>query len=190
MSRLISEESLCAKKLFLYEFSLSMFSHMNYICIHFDNCLLSWAQVLQCFFKAEVLWGHHCVVLTRVNFCCCVMLVWVSFCCLFWLSSFRLSVLVALTMLFTIEEHKNIFSFFLSLSFNFSFTQHQHQSSHCCYLVVLFLLWKSYYNIYQKLNLYHDFCEFHMCLLCVILTLALKSFSQWCSWLWEMCCFI
>ncbi len=38
-----SEESLCAKKLFLYEFLLSMLSHMNYIHIHSDNstqCLL------------------------------------------------------------------------------------------------------------------------------------------------------
>ncbi len=31
-----SKESSCAKKLFLYEFSLNMLSHMNYICIHFD----------------------------------------------------------------------------------------------------------------------------------------------------------
>jgi len=34
-----SEESSCAKKLFLYGFSLSMLSHMNYIHIHSDNCL-------------------------------------------------------------------------------------------------------------------------------------------------------
>ncbi len=32
-----SEESSCAKKLFLYEFSLSMLSHMNYIHIHSDT---------------------------------------------------------------------------------------------------------------------------------------------------------
>jgi len=32
-----SEESSCAKKLFLYEFLLSMLSYMNYICIHFDR---------------------------------------------------------------------------------------------------------------------------------------------------------
>ncbi len=32
-----SEESSCAKKLFLYESSLSMLSHMNYVCIHSDN---------------------------------------------------------------------------------------------------------------------------------------------------------
>jgi len=31
-----SEESSCAKKLFLYEFLLNMLSYMNYICIHFD----------------------------------------------------------------------------------------------------------------------------------------------------------
>jgi len=31
-----SEESSCAKKLFLYEFSLSMLSNMNYIHIHSD----------------------------------------------------------------------------------------------------------------------------------------------------------
>jgi len=36
-----SEESSCAKKLFLYEFLLSMLSYMNYVCIHSDNCLLS-----------------------------------------------------------------------------------------------------------------------------------------------------
>jgi len=121
-----SEESSCAKKLFLYEFLLSMLSHMNYVCIHFDNCLLSWAQVLWCLHRAEVLQGHHHVVLTRVNFCCHIMLVWVNSCCLFWLSLFRLSALVVLTMLFTVKEHKNIFFFFLSLSFNFSFTWHQH----------------------------------------------------------------
>ena len=86
----------------------------------------------------------------RVNFCCCAMFVWVNFCCLFWLSLFRLSALVVLTMLFTVEEHENIFSFFLSLSFNFSFTQHQHQLSYCHYLVTLFLLWKTYYNVYQS----------------------------------------
>jgi len=43
------------------------------------------------------------------------------------LSSFRLSALVVLTMLFTVTEYMNIFSFCLSLSFNFCFTQHQHQ---------------------------------------------------------------
>jgi len=32
-----SEESSCAKKLFLYGFSLSMLSYMNYICIHSDS---------------------------------------------------------------------------------------------------------------------------------------------------------
>jgi len=31
-----SEKSSCVKKLFLYEFSLSMLSHMNYVCIHSD----------------------------------------------------------------------------------------------------------------------------------------------------------
>ncbi len=31
-----SEKSSCAKKLFLYEFLLSMLSYMNYVCIHFD----------------------------------------------------------------------------------------------------------------------------------------------------------
>ncbi len=116
MSRLISDKSSCVKKLFLYEFLLSMLSYMNYLCIHSDNCLLSWAQILQCLHKAEVLQGHHCVVFTRVNSCC-----------LLWLSSFRLSALVVLTMLFTVAEHMNIFSFCLSLSFNFSFTWHQHQ---------------------------------------------------------------
>jgi len=121
-----SEESSCAKKLFLYGFSLSMLSHMNYVRIHSDNCLFSWAQVLWCLHRAEISWGHHCVVLTRVNFCCCIMLVWVNPHCLFWLSSFRISVLVVLTLLFTVTEHVNIFSFCLSLSFNFSFTQHQH----------------------------------------------------------------
>ncbi len=40
MLRLISEESLCAKKLFLYEFSLNMLSHMNYVCIHSDITLV------------------------------------------------------------------------------------------------------------------------------------------------------
>ena len=150
MSRLISEESSCAKKLFLYEFLLSMLSYMNYVCIHSDNCLLSWAQVLQCLHRAEVLQDHHHIVLMRVNFYCCVMLVWVNFCCLFWLSSFRLSALVALMMLFTVKEHKNIFLFFLSLSFNFSFTWHQHQLPHCHYLITSFLLWKAYYNIYQS----------------------------------------
>jgi len=35
------KESLCAKKLFLYGFLLSMLSYMNYIHIHFNNCLLS-----------------------------------------------------------------------------------------------------------------------------------------------------
>ncbi len=174
-----SEESSCVKKLFLYGFSLSMLSHMNYVCIYSDNCLLSWAQILWHLHRAEVLWGHHHVVLTRVNSCC-----------LFWLSLFRLNTLVALMMLFTVTEHKNIFSFFLSLSFNFSFTQHQHQLPHCHYLIVLFSLQNSYYNTYQKSDLYHDFCEFHMCLLCVILTLTLGSSSQWCLWLWETCCFI
>ncbi len=121
MSRLISEESSSSKKLFLYGSSLSMLSNMNYVCIHSDNCLLSWAQVLQYLHRTEVLQGHHHVVLTRVNFCCCVMLAWVNPHCLFWLSSFRISALVALTLLFTVEEH--------TLSFNFSFTQHQHQST-------------------------------------------------------------
>ena len=32
-----SEESSCVKKLFLYEFSLSMISHMNYVHIHSDS---------------------------------------------------------------------------------------------------------------------------------------------------------
>jgi hypothetical protein len=32
-----SEESSCAKKLFLYEFLLSMLSYINYVCIHFNN---------------------------------------------------------------------------------------------------------------------------------------------------------
>ena len=32
-----SEKSSCAKKLFLYEFSLSMLSNMNYVHIHSDN---------------------------------------------------------------------------------------------------------------------------------------------------------
>ncbi len=32
-----SEESSCAKKLFLYEFLLSMLSYMNYICIYFNT---------------------------------------------------------------------------------------------------------------------------------------------------------
>ncbi len=135
-----SEESSCAKKPFLYGSSLSMFSHMNYVCIHSDNCLLSWVQVLWRLHKAKISQDHHHVVLIKVNFCCHIMLVWVNFCCLFWLSLFRLSVLVVLTMLFTVEEHKNIFLFSLSLSFNFSFAQHQHQLSHCCYLIALFLL--------------------------------------------------
>ncbi len=128
MSRLISEESSCAKKLFLYRFLLSMLSHMNYICIHSDNCLLSWAQVLWCLHRAEISQGHCHVVLMRVNSCC-----------LLWLSSFRLSVLVVLTMLFTVAEHKNIFSFCLSLSFNFSFTQHQHQLNINCLTVTILL---------------------------------------------------
>ncbi len=49
-----SEESSCAKKLFLYGSSLSMLSHMNYVRIHSDNCLPSWAQVLQRLHRAEV----------------------------------------------------------------------------------------------------------------------------------------
>ncbi len=126
MSRLISEESSCAKKLFLYEFLLNMLNHMNYICIHSNNCLLSWAQVLWRLHRAEVSQDHHCVVLIRVNFCC-----------LLWLSSFRLSALIVLTMLFTVTEHKNIFSFCLLLSFNFSFTQHQHQLN--CLTVTILL---------------------------------------------------
>ncbi len=121
-----SKESSCTKKLFLYESSLSMLSNMNYICIHSDNCLFSWVQVLQCLHRAEILQGHCCVVLIRVNSCCCVMLVWVNPHCLFWLSSFRLNALVVLTMLFTVTECKNTFFFFLSLSFNFSFAWHQH----------------------------------------------------------------
>ncbi len=32
-----SEESSCAKKLFLYGFLLSMLSNMNYVCIHSDS---------------------------------------------------------------------------------------------------------------------------------------------------------
>jgi len=32
-----SEESSCAKKLFLYGFLLSMLSNMNYVCIHSDK---------------------------------------------------------------------------------------------------------------------------------------------------------
>jgi len=32
-----SEESLCVKKLFLYEFLLSILSYMNYIYIHSDK---------------------------------------------------------------------------------------------------------------------------------------------------------
>ncbi len=105
------------------------------------------------------------------------MLVWVNPHCLFWLSSFRISVLVVLTMLFTVEEH--------ALSFNFSFAQHQHQLPHCCYLFTLFPFWNPYHNTYQKSDLYHGFCEFHMCFLCEILTLASESSSQWCLWLWE-----
>jgi len=34
-----SEESSCAKKLFLYEFSLSMLSYINYIHIYSDRSL-------------------------------------------------------------------------------------------------------------------------------------------------------
>ncbi len=123
-----SEESSCAKKLFLYGFLLSMLSHMNYIHIYSDNCLLSWAQVLWRLHRAEVSQDHHCVVLTRVNSHC-----------LLWLSSFRLSVLVVLTMLFTVAECMNIFSFCLSLSFNFSFAQHQHQLNINCLTVVISL---------------------------------------------------
>jgi len=126
MSRLISEESSSSKKLFLYEFLLNMLSNMNYICIHSDNCLFSWVQILWCLHRAEILQGHHCVVLMRVNSHC-----------LLWLSLFRLNTLVALTMLFTVAEHKNIFSFCLSLSFNFSFTQHQHQLN--CLTVAILL---------------------------------------------------
>ncbi len=137
-----SEESSCAKKLFLYEFLLSMLSNMNYVCIHSDNCLLSWAQILQCLYRAEVSQGHHHIMLIRVNSCCCVMFVWVNSYCLFWLSSFRISVLVVLTLLFTVKEH--------ALSFNFSFTWHQHQLPHCYYLITLFLLWKAYHNAYQS----------------------------------------
>jgi len=36
-----SKESSYAKKLFLYGFLLNMLSHMNYVCIHFNNCLFS-----------------------------------------------------------------------------------------------------------------------------------------------------
>ncbi len=36
-----SEESSCAKKLFLYEFLLSMLSNMNYVCIHSDTELFT-----------------------------------------------------------------------------------------------------------------------------------------------------
>ena len=35
-----SKESLCVKKLFLYGFSLSMLSHMNYVCIHSDSSVI------------------------------------------------------------------------------------------------------------------------------------------------------
>jgi len=36
-----SEESSCAKKPFLYGFLLSMLSHINYVCIHFDSLMIS-----------------------------------------------------------------------------------------------------------------------------------------------------
>jgi len=36
-----SEEFSCAKKLFLYEFLLSMLSNMNYVCIHSDKTAVS-----------------------------------------------------------------------------------------------------------------------------------------------------
>ena len=91
---------------------------MNYICIHSDNCLFSWVQILQHLYRAEILQCCHYVMFTRVNFCHHIMLTRVNFCCLIYLSSFRLSVLVVLTMLFTVKEHKNIFSFFLSHNIN------------------------------------------------------------------------
>jgi hypothetical protein len=152
-----SEESSCAKKLFLYEFLLSMLSHMNYICIHSDNCLFSWVQVLWHLHRAEVLQDHHHVVLTRVNFCCCHVCMSVH--CLFWLSSFRLSALVVLTMLFTVKEHKNIFSFF----FHFLSTSLLHNININCLTVAIllhFLLWNISQHL-SKSDLYHDFCEFH-----------------------------
>ncbi len=170
-----SEESSCAKKLFLYEFLLSMLSHMNYIYIHSDNCLLSWAQVLWCLHRAEILQGHCCVVLMRVNSHC-----------LLWLSLFMLSALIALTMLFTVAEHKNIFSFCLSLSFNFSFAQHQHQLN--CLTVTILLChfcFKTHITTPIKARPLSWLLWVSYAFLCVILTLASGSCSQWCLWLWE-----
>jgi len=40
-----SEESSCAKKLFLYEFLLSMLSYMNYVCIHSDSDVVKLHQL-------------------------------------------------------------------------------------------------------------------------------------------------
>jgi len=65
-----------------------------------------------------------------------------------WLSSSMLSALVALTMLFTVAEHMNIFSFCLSLSFNFSFAQHQHQFN--CLTVIILLRHSHLHNAYQS----------------------------------------
>ena len=156
---------------------------MNYVCIHSDNCLLSWAQVLWCLHRAEVLQGHCCVVLMRVNSHC-----------LLWLSLFRLSALVALTMLFTVAECVNIFSFCLSLSFNFSFAQHQHQLNSTVLSLLSHCVTPALKLILQHLSNLRPLSWLlwvsYVFFLCAVLTLASESCSQWCSWLWKTCCFI
>jgi membrane-associated HD superfamily phosphohydrolase len=161
-------------KLFLYEFLLNMLSYMNYVCIHSDNCLFSWAQVLWHLHRAEILQDHHCIVLTRVNFCC-----------LLWLCSFRLNTLVVLMMLFTVAEHMNIFSFvFHFLSTSLLHNQHQLNVNCltvtillCCFPSKLISTYQSQISIMTSVGF--------ICVLCVILTLASELCSQWCSWLWK-----
>jgi hypothetical protein len=173
-----SEESSCAKKL-LYEFLLSMLSHMNYVCIHSDNCLLSWVQVLCVFIELRY---HKTIIMlcSWVNFCCCVMLVWVNFCCLFWLSLFRLSACCADNAIHCWRAQEYIFflSFtFFQLLFHTTSTSTVSLSLSCCIVSAL----KDILHL-SKPDLYHDFCEFYMCLLCdtdtdfrVVLTMMLVT---------------
>jgi hypothetical protein len=64
---------------------------------------------------------------------------------------------------------KSARTYFLSFfQLFFSFTWHQHQLPHCCYLVALFSLQKSYHNTYQKsdfimtsVSFIHIFCVWY-----------------------------
>jgi hypothetical protein len=150
--------------------SLHVQRSSSYMSSHLA-CLVTWttfiftltiAFFLECRFFDAFIELRYCE--TIIALCS-----WVNFCCLLWLSSFRLSALVVLTMLFTVAEHMNIFSFvFHFLSTSLCMTQHQLNVNHltvaillCCFALKLISQHLS------KPDLYHGFCEFHTHFFCV-----------------------